>query len=248
MQLFVYTGNNLFNIYSYSLTEAQASVGWADPRGMGESGSMDIFLNYLGRFGLNLLVVAFIVIVLYWRRKPSRTYALALIVGAEMVYIIITLMVNMEIGLGVGFGIFAIFSLLRFRTVSISPRDMTYLFVVFTLSLANALLMGLERWEEMLAINLAVLLTLLVLELGKFLPNRVSIKLVHDNLALLQPTERERLWQNVRERSGVTPSRITVEQVNLSSGLATLKVYFIEEDEPDNGYGAHDDTEDDDQI
>jgi len=196
---------------------------------------MDIFIDYLGRLGLNLLVVIFIVVVLYRRRKPSRAYSIALIGGAEMVYIIITLMVNIEIGLGVGFGIFAIFSLLRFRTVSISLRDMTYLFVVFTLSLANALLMDLERWEEIGAINLAVLLTLLVLELGPFLPNRSSVRLIYDDLEALQEANRDRLWQDVQERSGLTPTRISVDQINLATGLATLKVYFTEQNEEGNG-------------
>lgn len=205
---------------------------------------MDIFFNYLARLGLNLLVVIFIVIVLYRRRKPSRVYSIALIGGAEMVYIIITLMVNMEIGLGVGFGIFAIFSLLRFRTVSISLRDMTYLFVVFTLSLANALLMDLERWEEMGAINLAVLLTLLVLELGPFLPKRSSIRLIYDDLEGLQAANRDRLWQDVQERSGIIPTRISVEQINLATGLATLKVYFTELDA--NGNGEHESVDEED--
>lgn len=200
---------------------------------------MEIFLTYLGRLALNLLMVVFIVIVLYRRRKPSRAYSIALIGGAEMVYIIITLMVNMEIGLGVGFGIFAIFSLLRFRTVSISLRDMTYLFVVFTLSLANALLMDLEQWEEMLAINLAVLLTLLVLELGPFLPNRNSIRLIYDDLEALKAENRDRLWQDVQERSGLTPTRISVDQINLATGLATLKVYYTELDEDGNGEHEH---------
>ncbi len=205
---------------------------------------MDIIVNYLGRFGLNLLVVSFIVLVLYRRRKPSRTYVVALIVGAELIYIIITLMVNMEIGLGVGFGIFAIFSLLRFRTVAISLRDMTYLFVVFTLSLANAMLMNLEQWEEMLAINLAVLLTLIVLESGQILPNRSSLKYVLDNLMLLQPSNRNALWRKVKEHSGVTPIRITVDQVDAASQQATLKVYFIKEDTRENGENTYNNEDD----
>lgn len=201
---------------------------------------MEIVVDYLGRFGLNLLIVSFIVLALYRRRKPSRTYVVALIVGAELIYIIITLMVNMEIGLGVGFGIFAIFSLLRFRTVAISLRDMTYLFVVFTLSLANALLMNLEQWEELFAINLAVLLTLVVLEWVNFLPNRSSIKYILNDLHLLQ--EKESLWQEVREKSGVHPMRITLEQVNTAQKQATLKVYYLEESGAQDNDPAESDT------
>ncbi len=205
----------------------------------------DIIVNYLGRFGLNLLVVALIVRALYLRRKPSRTYALALVIGAELIYIVIVVMVNLEISLAVGFGIFAIFSLLRFRTVAISLRDMTYLFTVFTISLANALLMNSEQWEEMFAINLAVLLTLIVIEFGRILPDRGSLKLVYDNLALLQPGKQSALWSDVRARSGVTPIRIVVEQVNLPAQLATLKVYFVDQDSLDGVDTNHNDDDDD---
>lgn len=191
---------------------------------------MEIVVDYLGRFGLNLLVVSFIVLALYRRRKPSRTYAVALIVGGELIYIVIALMVDLEISLGVGFGIFAIFSLLRFNTVAISLRDMTYLFAVFTLSLANALLLHFNQWEEMFAINLAVLLTLMVLEFGRILPNRGSLLLVYDNMALLQPAKRAALWSDVRARSGVVPIRIEVEKLDQPAQLATLKVYYIDLD------------------
>ena len=196
---------------------------------------MEILAEYLWRFGLNLSVVSFIVLTLYRRRKPSRTYVVALIVGAELIYIIITLMVNMEIGLGVGFGIFAIFSLLRFRTVAISLRDMTYLFAVFTLSLANALLMNLERWEEIIAINSALLLTLYVLDSGQVLAQRSSLKFILDDLELLQPANRMALWSAVQEHGGVEPIRITVDQVDASAKQATLKVYYEEGGMPENG-------------
>lgn len=208
---------------------------------------MDIIINYLWRFALNLLVVLFIVLVLYRRRKPSRNYVVALIIGAELIYIIITLMVNMEIGLGVGFGIFAIFSLLRFRTVAISLRDMTFLFIVFTLSMANAMLMNLERWEEMLAINLAVLLTLIILESGRILPNRDSLRFTIADLELLQPARRSDLWKIIRRSSGVLPIRITIEQVNLPAQQAMLKVHYFQEGSAaaQEANGAHDADDDD---
>ena len=204
---------------------------------------MDFLVEYLWQFGLNVFLVGFIVMTLYRRRKPSRTYAVALIVGAELIYIIITLMLNVEISLGVGFGILAIFSLLRFRTVEISLRDMTYLFVVFTLSMVNALFMELERWEEMAVINLAVLLTLMVLESGRIMPNRSSIKFTLDNLSLLHASNQANLMRVVEEHSGITPVRITVDHVDIGLQQATLKVYYVEEDRNHNGKSYYLDEE-----
>ncbi len=81
---------------------------------------MEVILDYWLHFAINLAIISLLIATLYWRRKPNRNYALATIVGGSLVYVVIRLLMQVEISLGVGFGIFAVFSLLRFRTVAIS--------------------------------------------------------------------------------------------------------------------------------
>ena len=106
---------------------------------------MATLVEYLLFFGINLSVIA-LVVLLYYRsyrnRRPNRNKVIVLVMAGALVYVVIDQMLRVEIGLGVGFGIFAIFSLLRFRTVPISLRDMTYLFTVVTFSLVNAMLLN----------------------------------------------------------------------------------------------------------
>ena len=190
---------------------------------------MDAILDYWLRFGINLMIITFLVLVLYCRRQPSRDYAISVIIGGALVYVLILLMVRVEIGLGVGFGIFAIFSLLRFRTVTISLRDMTYLFAAIAISLVNALLMYFRYWEEMAAINLALLTTLAALESGRFLHGRNSFVLVYDNLALLHPANRAELFADIRERTGIMPVDIAIDKVNFKRKTAELRLWHFEQ-------------------
>ncbi len=190
---------------------------------------MDVILDYWLRFGINLMIITFLVVVLYCRRQPSRDYAISVIIGGALVYVLILLMVRVEIGLGVGFGIFAIFSLLRFRTVTISLRDMTYLFAAIAISLVNALLMYFQYWEEMAAVNLALLTTLAALESGRFLYCRRSFVLVYDNLALLHPTNRAELFADIRERTGIAPVDIAIDKVNFKRKTAELRLWYFEQ-------------------
>ena len=104
-----------------------------------------------------------------------------------LVYAAILLLIQVEVGLGVGFGIFAVFSLLRFRTVAISLRDMTYLFAIFGFSIINALLLQFGRWHGLFAVNVALLLTLAVLDSVYSLRVRSEFDLAYDNLMLLAP-------------------------------------------------------------
>ncbi len=192
---------------------------------------MEVILDYWLRFGINLAIISLLIAALYWRRKPNRNYALAMIVGGALVYAVIRLLVQFEIGLGVGFGIFAVFSLLRFRTVAISLRDMTYLFATITLSLVNAMLMTFGTWEEVAAVNLAILATLTVLEYSRLMRNRANFNLSYDNLDLLHPNRRAELFADIAKRTGIEPVRVSISRMSIKSQTARLRVWHIEEDE-----------------
>ncbi len=192
---------------------------------------MQVMLDYWLQFGINLIVITLLIGALYWKRKPSRNYALAMIVGGSLVYVVIRLLVQAEISLGVGFGIFAVFSLLRFRTVAISIRDMTYLFATITLSLVNAMLMTFGTWEEVAAVNLAILATMSLLEFSSVMQSHVSYSLSYDNIELLHPGRRDELFADIFKRTGIKPVRIAINRMNIKSQSARLRVWHIEEDE-----------------
>lgn len=192
---------------------------------------MELILDYWLRFGINLAIISILIAALYWRRKPSRNYAMAMIVGGSLVYEVIRLLVNADISLGVGFGIFAVFSLLRFRTVAISMRDMTYLFATITLSMVNAMLMTFSTWEELAAANLAILATLTVLEHSRFMRSRSSFRLAYDNLELLHPGRRAELFADIAKRTGIAPARISIDRMSIKSQNARLRVWYVSEDD-----------------
>lgn len=192
---------------------------------------MEVIFDYWLRFGINLAIISLLIAALYWRRKPNRNYALAMIVGGTLVYAVIRLLVQFEISLGVGFGIFAVFSLLRFRTVAISLRDMTYLFATITLSLVNAMLMTFGSWEEVAAVNLAILATLSVLEYSHLMRNRANFTLSYDNLEFLHPSRRADLFADIAKRTGIEPVRISINRMSIKSQTARLRVWHVDEDE-----------------
>jgi len=191
---------------------------------------MEVIIDYWLRFGINLAIISLLIAGLYWRRKPNRNYALAMIVGGTLVYAVIRLLVQFEISLGVGFGIFAVFSLLRFRTVAISLRDMTYLFATITLSLVNAMLMTFGTWEEVAAVNLAILSTLSVLEYSRLMRNRASFTLSYDSPELLHPSRRVDLFADIAKRTGIRPTRVSINRMRIKSQNARLRVWYIEEE------------------
>ncbi len=189
---------------------------------------MEAVLDYWLRFGINLGIICLLILGLYWRREPNRNYAFGMIVSGTLVYVVISAMMQVEIGLGVGFGIFAIFSLLRFRTVPISLRDMTYLFATISLSLVNAMLMFFGDWAELVAVNLALLATLFALEYSQVVRYRSSLSLDYDNMDLLHPDRRPDLLADIRKRTGITPVRVAIRRINIKRGSARLRIWYFE--------------------
>ena len=130
---------------------------------------MEALGQYLLFFGINLCAIS-LVVLLYYRssrkRRPNHNRVVILVMAGALVYVVVDQMLRLEIGPGVGFGIFAIFSLLRFRTVPISLRDMTCLFTVVTRSMVNALLLNAHDLTTLLAVDLALIATPTLLERG----------------------------------------------------------------------------------
>jgi hypothetical protein len=63
-------------------------------------------------------------------------------------------------------GLFAIFSVIRFRTINFSTKDMSYLFAVVGLSAVNAMFDYPHPVRGTIIVNLVVILTILFLELA----------------------------------------------------------------------------------
>ncbi len=98
-------------------------------------------------FLLKLLINTFSVIVLvftcYTRNfsigdTRKREHAMSFLMFGVGVFIVTYLLSSAQISMGFAFGLFAVFSMLRYRTESISVKEMTYLFLVIAMSLLSA--------------------------------------------------------------------------------------------------------------
>ena len=106
----------------------------------------DIFSNGFGdtllRFAICVLVNWAIVHFLYFKKSKRQDFYFTFMVISVAIYFLVYLMMGMDRGkatMGVGLGLFGIFSIMRYRTDSMPVREMTYLFVVICLSVVHAM-------------------------------------------------------------------------------------------------------------
>ena len=86
-------------------------------------------------------------------------------------FLLCFLLSNVKLDLGFALGLFAIFAILRFRTQTISVKEMTYFFITIGISAINALYNS-ASFVELIVTNFSILVILILLEL--FIKNNSS--------------------------------------------------------------------------
>ena len=125
-----------------------------------------------------------------------------------------------------GFGLFAIFSVLRYRTDTISAREMTYLFVLIALAVMNSVLATESDYTRMLASNGVVISVMFVLEREWGFHFEASKKVTYDKVALTLPARRDELLADLRERTGLPIRHVAVGRMDLVRDTAELTLFY----------------------
>ena len=194
------------------------------------------------RFFLNLAVCWVIVGLFYYRKSRRRDYYFTFMVFSTAMLMLLYIMGNVEVGVGLTLGLFAIFGVIRYRTETVPIREMTYLFVIIAIAAMNGLaplyrVVGATSATPHYALNWgATLVTVLsnllvvgliwVLESDK-LQKRTSTKLVlYDRIELIVPERRKELIADLEKRIGVKVDNVEVGHVDFLRDAAYLKVFY----------------------
>ncbi len=198
------------------------------------------FLSLFAGFAVNLLVALIIVRFIYYPANQNKNYVFTYLAFNTIIYFVMSFLTSAEISLGVGFGLFAIFSVLRYRTSTMSTREMTYLFIVIALPVMNSVLMRGDEWLTLLAVNATVAAVLFVLEREWGFHYESTRSIRYDRIELIRPENREQLLADLRLRTGLPIKRVAIGRLNFLNDTAELRVFF---DEP-NGkrWHRHEDT------
>lgn len=196
--------------------------------------STDLFAGFL----MNLVIAVLIVRLIYYPAKQDKNYVFTFLAFNTIIYFVMSFLTNAELSIGVGFGLFAIFSVMRYRTSAMSTREMTYLFIMIALPVMNSVLMRSNSWPDLLAANAAVIAVLFVLE-REWGFHYESAKLIrYERIDLIKPHQRSVLLQDLCERTGLPVKRVELGQIDFLDDSVELKIYY---DEPQGQSMSSDD-------
>ena len=177
-------------------------------------------------FSFNFVVVAFIVRALYFPVAKRKDYLFSYLLISNVIFLLCYLVNTIEIGLGLALGLFAVFTIIRYRTNPIPIKEMTYLFVVIGVSVINALAQ--ISYVELLFTNLAIIVLIYFLEKIWLLRYEISKTIVYEKIELIKPERRAELIEDLKKRTGLNIHRIEIGRINLLRDTVRIRVFYME--------------------
>ena len=121
-------------------------------------------ISLIIRFSFNLFVAFIIIKLIYHRDHQGNDFVFTYFMFNSLIFFFAYLLGNIDINMGFGFGMFAVFAILRYRTDPIPIKEMTYLFIVITIGVINALSNTDVSYTSLLFTNIALVVLTFVLE------------------------------------------------------------------------------------
>lgn len=187
---------------------------------------MSSLTEFVLGFGFNLLVAVIVVRWIYYPGTRNRDYAFTFLAFNTIIYFVLSFMSSVELSVGVGFGLFAIFSVLRYRTDPIPIREMTYLFIIAALPVMNSTALGGQGWAQLIIANAVILLILLVLEKGWGFRFVETKRVTYERIDLISPEKRHLLLEDLRQRTGLDIERIEIGKINFLRDTADIQIEY----------------------
>ena len=184
---------------------------------------VDINGPFFINLAIDLITVFIIVFLIYYPNNRRQEYIFTFILFNIVIFLLTYVLNEVKISMGAAFGLFAVFSMLRYRTAGISMKDMTYLFIFIAIGLLSAI--HLEYYEN-IAINAIIIVLTFALDSRLFFKPFNTQKIEYDNTELIKPENREKLIEDLKQRTGLKIYDVSIGRINFLKDCANIKVYY----------------------
>jgi hypothetical protein len=194
------------------------------------------------RLAINITSLFIIIQLIYARYSDKKGTHFSFFLMGTIIFMVCILLKDVELQMGMALGLFAVFSIIRYRTRNMAIKDMSYLFTVIGISAINALLDYPHPVRGTILVNSIIILTVFLLEIffrrkhkksskkDKKKDDKESIflehKVLYDNLALLNPGKMDLLIKDISARTGINIEKIQIRKIDLVKGNAELDVFY----------------------
>lgn len=201
------------------------------------------YIEFLFRYGLNMLVIITIVRFIYYPRHKNKDFLFTFFLFNTVNFFICFLLSATKLKMGFAFGLFAIFSILRYRTVTVPIREMGYFFVCVTISLINSLAVA-ETTSDiviLLGANGMIITMILMMDRQLSLEHENFKEINYERIDLIKPDVREQMIDDLRNRTGLPIHRIEIIKIDFLRDVARVNAFYYSMENESTSVGVGDD-------
>jgi hypothetical protein len=175
------------------------------------------------------ILIRFIYYPIYKHRELFFTYFIFNLV----IFLISFLLNKVDLSMGAAFGLFAVFSMLRYKTEEIAIKDMTYLFLVIALGLVSAVTKIKDTSDNieylfLIGINMVVLIVTYLLESNIFMKKENVKTILFENIELIKDGRQAELLADLKLRTGFNVHRYSIHKIDFLKDAAQIKIYYYD--------------------
>ena len=187
------------------------------------------YLMMVVRLIISILFTWLIIDRMYYAKSHRRDFRFTFMLIPVAIFFIVFFMIFVledmkgKASMGVGIGLFGIFSIMRYRTDTMPVREMTYLFITIALAVVNAVSVNVSLAEVILT-NLIVAAAVWVCE--KRLKSNSTKLVQYDRIELITPARRQELITDLQTRLGLNITNVEVGAVDFLKDMAMLRITY----------------------
>ena len=183
--------------------------------------------SFVSKLLINIISISILCYGCYYRVNKNTSVAGSFLLFGLGIFIITHLLHGVDMSMEFAFGLFAVFTMLRYRTDTISIKEMTYLFLVTAIALLTAV--SSLNIIELLSLNGLICIIALIVD-TRFLTSSYRIQSVsYERIDNIKPQNRAKLLEDLRNRTGLNIVTVSIEHIDFLKDTAELKVKYLPE-------------------
>jgi hypothetical protein len=198
------------------------------PHSTTEKSSEVVTINKRFAYGIGIDLVTMLLIfgLIYFPNYRNKEFMFTFFLFNIIIFIITFVLNKTNISMGAAFGLFAVFSMLRYRTEGISMKEMTYLLIAIALGLINAIGLNLV---PILVFNSIFVVFIFVLDHPMVFKQEYSKIVIYENIENIKPENHEILMADLRKRTGFNIHRYSVMSFDFLKDSTNITIYYYKQ-------------------
>lgn len=185
--------------------------------------------NFVLHLLFNFIFIFGVIQFLYCRRSKRVDYFFTFLLVSSSIFIIIYMLSGLKLKLGFALGLFAVFGIMKYRTIQMPVREMTYMFVLIAMSVVNALGSNLG-WDMLFIANVSLIVLIIFSEY--VFSQRKGVKYIkYDRIDLCKKSKRQEMIEDIEKRFELKVINVYIGSINCLKDMALIKVYYELDDD-----------------